>query len=599
MTIGDVALGTAGLLTLAAPGVLLAYRWQLPQPLLAGFIGSAVALFGVVLGLQLAGQPLTTEVVRPIWGSFTIAAIALWWFGRMQTRTPFANSGFPWAGNRLLLLPLVPALAVVIYRAGAQPLHGVDTIFRWNYLAEQMLARGTLGFYPPVTAAHFEIYAWPDGIAPVVSTLYFWLYSVAGAASPALTAPLVIFQFVLVVAGVFALAQRFFSPRAAVLAAALVACTPLIGWASAMGQETGLTAIALLALLLYLPRTRTEESAVTVAVAALAASLGALAREYGLVIPIFGLGLCVVRRLSPRACAIFAAVVAVSVVPWYARNWALTGNPLFGLGVGGWFPTNEVHTWLNASYQAEHGWANLPAEGPRLILTNCLAALIGGIAGAALFLRKTPALVVGAALFVALWAAALGYTAAGFIYSLRVLNPALALAAVLGGAALAHWFPERRMLGALTIALTLFAADAALRTLTLPANVYRVPPGEWLAAGRALHDYHGRPIYRELARVAGQERILVLGPNAQLNTRGARTVPLWSPEVRFLFDAALPPVEIARRLRAAGIGYALLTTGKVNERFLAHSAFFRDPAGVLQPVWSDQDMVFLRVNSPP
>lgn len=599
MTLADIALGTAGLLTLIAPGALLAHRWRLPQPLLAGFIGSVVVLFAFLLGLQLAGQPLTTEVIRPIWGGFTIAAIVRWWFGRVQTRAPFGETRFPWASHWPLLLPLVPAFAVVIYRAHAQPLHGVDTIFRWNYLAEQMLARGSLGFYPPVTTADFEIYAWPDGIAPVVSTLYFWIYSVAGEARPGLTAPLVSFQFALVVVAVFALARQLFSPRAAVFAAALVACTPLVGWASAMGQETGLTAIALVALLLYLPKNRADETHSTVLVAAMAAALGALAREYGLVIPLFGFGLCVARRLSPRACTIFAVVVAVSVVPWYARNWALTGNPLFGLGVGGWFPTNEVHAWLNASYQAEHGWAHLPSEAPRLILTNGLAALIGGLAGVALFFRKAPALVAGVALFVALWAVSLGYTAAGFIYSLRVLNPALALAAVLGGAALAHWVPARRLLGAITIALTLFAVDAALRTLTLPANVYRIPPGEWLAAGRALHDYHERPIYRELARIAGQERILVLGPNALLNTRGARTVPLWSPEVRFLFDATLAPAEIARRLRAAGIGYALLTTGKVNERFLAHSAFLRDPAGALQPVWSDPDMVLLRVTTPP
>ena len=423
--------------------------------------------------------------------------------------------------------------------------------------------------------------------------------SVAGEARPGLTAPLVSFQFVLVVVAVFALARQLFSPRAAVFAAALVACTPLIGWASAMGQETGLTGIALVALLLYLPRTRADESAATIVVAALAAALGALAREYGLAIPLLGLGLCLARRLSPRACAIFAVAVAVSVVPWYARNWALTGNPLFGLALGGWFPVNEVHGWLNASYQAEHGWAHLPPEALRLVLTNCLAALIGGIAGVVLFFRSAPALVVAAALFVALWAVSLGYTAAGFIYALRVLNPALALAAVLGGAALARWVPERRSLGAITIALTLFAVDAALRTLTLPANVYRVPPREWLVAGRALHDYHGRPLYRELARIAGQERMLVLGPNALLTKQGARTVPLWSPEVRFVFDATLPPPEIARRLRAAGIGYALLTTGRVNERFLAHSAFFRDPAGALQPVWSDPDLVLLRVTTPP
>ena len=73
------------------------------------------------------------------------------------------------------------------------------------------------------------------------------------------------------------------------------------------------------------------------------------------------------------------------------------------------------------------------------------------------------------------------YTAAGFIYSLRVLSPALALAAVLGGAALAHWVPARRWRDGVALGLTVFAVDAALRTLTLPANVYRVPPaaGGW------------------------------------------------------------------------------------------------------------------------
>jgi len=74
-----------------------------------------------------------------------------------------------------------------------------------------------------------------------------------------------------------------------------------------------------------------------------------------------------------------------------------------------------------------------------------------------------------------------------------------------------------------------------------------------------------------------------------------RTLPLWSPEVRYLFDPALPPPEIARRLRATGIGFVLLNTGSVNERFLARSAFFRDPAGALQRVWFDADMVLLRV----
>ena len=101
-----------------------------------------------------------------------------------------------------------------------------------------------------------------------------------------------------------------------------------------------------------------------------------------------------------------------------------------------------------------------------------------------------------------------------------------------------------------------------------------------------------------LARIAGGERLLVLGPNVLLAKHGARTTPLWSPDLRFLFDATLPPAEVARRLRRAGVGFVLLTQGEVNARFLARSAFFRDPAGTLQPAWSDPDLVLLRVNPP-
>jgi hypothetical protein len=221
------------------------------------------------------------------------------------------------------------------------------------------------------------------------------------------------------------------------------------------------------------------------------------------------------------------------------------------------------------------------------------------MAGGLLYFRQAGVLVVAVAIVVMLWIASLGYTAAGFIYSLRVLNPALVLAAVLGGAALARGIPGLPARNAVVFGLGLFATDAALRALVLPANVYRVPPAEWLNVGRAVQNYHERPIYRELARVAGKERMLVLGPNALLALNGARTVPLWSPDVRFVFGASLPPPEVARRLRAVDIGFVLINTGSVNQRFLARSAYLRDPAGTLQPLWSDSDMALFRVHSPP
>lgn len=608
MSLTDALLGILGAITLIAPGWLAARACRLPLPLLAGFVFGVVGMVAVVLGLDTAGVRLGPVSLGAAWTALTVVAAAWAWHARRHADRTSASGGTSgntprpqlpaWRGHAVLFLPLLPALAVVVYRAAAQPLFGVDTVFRWNYLAEQMLARGTLGFYPPVTAADYEIYSWPDGIAPAVASVYAWIYGLAGEPRPVLTAPVVGLQFGLVLAAVHALARRMFSDRAAAFACAFAACSPLLLWATAMGQETGLTALALLALLLYLPAAATEATPGRMVFAGLAAALGGLAREYGLVLPLLGLALGFVRRLPPKSVFWFLLAALLATTPWYLRNALLTGNPLFNLSVGGLFPVNEVHAWLNASYQAELGWGRLPAGAWAVLFVNTIAALAGLVAGTVLFARRGAALLLAVGVFVVLWAASVSYTAAGFTYSLRVLSPALAVAAVLGGAALAKWIPDRHRLGVVALGLTLFSTDAALRALTLPGNVYRIPPSAWLSVGRALHDYHERPVYRELARIAGGERLLVLGPNALLAKQGARTTPLWSPDLRFLFDATLPPAEAARRLRAAGVGFVLLTQGEVNARFLARSAFFRDPAGTLQPAWSDPDLVLLRVNPP-
>jgi hypothetical protein len=597
MTLSDALTGILGAVTLTLPGWLVARKARLPQPLLAGFIAGVVGLVLLVLTCASLGVRLAPGPLAAGWSAVVALAAGLAW---KSARPPHAAE--PDASSHrvppLLWLPLLPAAAVVLYRATTQPLFGVDTVFRWDYLATQMLARGTLDFYPPVSASDYAIYSWPDGIAPAVSSVYLWVYSLAGAARPTLTAPVVVLQVALLIAGVYALTRRHFSPRAGAFAAALAAGSPLLLWASAMGQETGLTALAAIGLLLYLPRSRAEETPAAIVFAGLAAGLGGLAREYGLVLPVLGFAIAAIRGLSPRGIVLFLGVSILACAPWHLRNWALTGNPLFNLSVSGLFPTNLVHDWLNASYHAELGWGRLPPEALRITLLNTVAALTAGALGGVLYARTVPAWVGIVLVFIALWAASVGYTAAGFTYSLRVLSPALALAAALGGAALARAVPAGRAQAWAVAGLTLLAVDSALRALVLPANVYRVPPAQWLTVGRALHEYHARPLYRELVRVAGNERLLVLGPNALLTSLGARTLPLWSPEVGFVFDPKLLPSEIARRLRAAEIGFVLLTQGEVNARFLARSSFFRDPAGALQPVWSDPDLVLLRVHAP-
>lgn len=55
----DLLAGCAVLGRLIAPGAFMARRFQLTQPLLAGFLLGSALLVAVILALQLAGPPFT------------------------------------------------------------------------------------------------------------------------------------------------------------------------------------------------------------------------------------------------------------------------------------------------------------------------------------------------------------------------------------------------------------------------------------------------------------------------------------------------------------------------------------------------------------
>lgn len=590
----DLLLGLFAVTCLTFPGWLVARARGLHYPLLAGFIAGTVSLALLIQLLEALGAPLSARTILPTWLALSLGTTLV----SRRSGLNRAQSALSSEKNWALLLPLIPAIAVVIYRAVAQPLFGVDTVFRWNFLAEQMFTHGTLAFYPPVSAEDYSIYAWPDGIAPVVSALYFFAYSLAGAARPVLTAPVIILQVILLLTAVYGLAKQLASPRAAAIACALAACSPILLWSAAMGQESGLLALSLLGMLIYLPASRELTNLPAVIMAGLAAGLGGLAREYGLTFIVFGLALGLMRRLSARTLSLFLLTATIATLPWYVRNWLHTGNPFFNLDVAGFFPVNAAQLRLMKIYQGSFGWSQLPPEAFRIFATNCMAALLGGTAGAWLCFKQVKPLLAALTLVVALWAASLGYTAAGFTYSLRVLAPALAITAILGGMAIARWVPAQTHLSGLTLALVVFASDAALRTLVLPANIYKVPASAWLDAGGAIQEYHQRPVYRQLANYTAGRRILVLGPAALLNQNGAHTLPLWSPEVAFLWDESLTAVEVARHLSAHNIGFILINKGPVNQEYLAQIAFFlKNHAAALQPVWNDSDMSLFKVNA--
>ena len=582
-----LALAGATLATgvLLLPGWVLARKCGLKQPGVAGLVFGAVVLHAFALALDALGLGLTRLTVGAAWMVLIGAVLAIP-SARYSEATPTEKP--LWRAHWPLLLPLIPAVAVVLWRAIAQPLSGLDTIFRWNWLAELIFTHGTLAFYPPTTPADFALYGWPDGISPVVSLLYFWNYAWLGTTNPVATAPVVVAQFAAIVALTFALARRT-SDRAGMFAVALLVCSPVVLWATAMGQETGLTAIALGAMLLWLPQARSTESPPAIVAAGLAAALGGLAREYGLAWAALGVALAFARGLSLRAILLFAGAAALGALPWYARNAALTGNPFFNLDLAGLFPLNDVHASLMTEYTREYGLGHLPPNALALLLAHCLAGIVAAIAGPWVGGKRAAPLLIAAALVALLWVASLPYTAAGFVGSLRVLNPALVCAAVLGGIALARWIPERRHLAGASLGLLLFAIDAALRGLALPAHVYRHPPATWPHLGGAVHAYHADPLFKEFARVTAGRRVLVLGPDALLTRLGMRCVPLWSPEVDFVFDPSIDGRSFLQRLHDTEIGFVLLKRAPVNERFIARSAPLNARHELLRLVWLDPE----------
>jgi len=165
----------------------------------------------------------------------------------------------------------------------------------------------------------------------------------------------------------------------------------------------------------------------------------------------------------------------------------------------------------------------------------------------------------------ALWYRSAPFTAAGGEWAMRVLAPALPLASLLlaaGVERLAQRVASVRILaGALLAAACLWTLPFALTWATPPEEV---PFAHW--AGAALHSSPPQPRrYRDMARevlaqvpaggriVSHRHELVPL-----LAGSGISLVPVWSPEVRFLFDPRLSQNQARDRLAAGGIHHVLL-----------------------------------------
>lgn len=574
------------------PGHLLGRGLALPSTLTSSFVGSLVVLVNLLVALDVVGLPLNLQTLG---GALALVCGVLWfWSRRTAKRTGSAAfAGMPRfpGGDRWWLVPAAIGVGAIAFRVAVDPLSGFDHAFRWDHLARLIYARESLSFYPARSSADFTFYGWCDGIPPLVAAMNLWSYLASGSLVPEATSFRVLLEGLALYAVVWQLAQRIGGDAAGVRALAVLSCSAVFGWSVAIGQETGLTALGLAGMLLFLSDGVATNERRQWIFAGLAAGLGALAREYGLAWTV--LGLCVLaweKRLVRGGPPFLIAAVAVAA-PWYLRNWALTGNPLWADPVGGLFPTNPVHAEVMALIRDEYR-----LFGNSEMLTTCLANLVPG-AGALLLVgaigfvlsgRKTLALAAGALLVGLLWLWSMPSTAGGWEYAKRVLTPTLALAAVGGGLALARLGPRAARVA--LIAACLLAGEAALRSLYLPfkANLGLADyfNGHWRALVHRIDLHDGFEVWTQLAQAVGREGVLVDHPGFQsvLLKRGVRAHVYFDPALAFLFDGALTTDEAVSRLRARGIRVVMLSrTNFLTERLCAKYRFFREVRERVKP----------------
>jgi hypothetical protein len=585
------ALLLAGLLM---PGALLARALRVPVGVATSFAGSAAALYATVLALQLCGVPISLGTMAAGLGIVCLVArLVRGGTGRELTSTPSLLSR---AGLRHALglfggwTPLYALFWIaVLLRVWHAPLNGPDIEFRWGWLAEQMLARGSLDFYPPRSAADFFDYFWAESIPPGAAALHAWAFACAGGAKAAWTIPATLLQIVALHEVLWRAAQHFGQERAARCACLAAAACPLLTWAVLLGQETGLTALALAGLAWALIAWRNNHGGGWAALAGGFALLGASAREYGLVFPVLGAAGLLAFHADRKSWLQFSPVALLAFV-WPLRTWLLTGNPFHSLAVGNVFPVNaRFIAWVEAEA------ATLSVHWPdaaRYLVQLAPAALFGWGWLVVTALRRGRAAwwgLAATATLLALWAMSVRFTNGGLFYSLRVAAPALALGCLATGEALAATAWAQRRVTWLAPALLGVLVLANLRpTLALPQGHARAPWREWpafahqpeLASG--LRDDVVVIVARARAALPAGEPVVVLADSPGFQRRFAPTgidvVPLWSPQADWLFDLALPADAARRAWRDSGVRFVVVAKFQPNlDFFNRHSRWQRAP----------------------
>ena len=262
--------------------------------------------------------------------------------------------------------------------------------------------------------------------------------------------------------------------------------------------------------------------------------------------------------------------------PWYLRTWILAGNPFYSLRFAG-FAVNPIHDSILQFYKATLGvgrwsvsnWVSVTL----LLVTLALLPLLAGIAGGVKHFRRHGYLIVGSGLMFAVWVASIGYTSGGVEISTRVLSPAIVLLSIAAAGLLDPWPVRARWGTAALIVLVACQLWNAAQGMYFPTSPLSLGPGQWVrSAFPTILEPAEFQMRDQLAKMLPPGRVLTDSAylHAALIDSGIEVVPVWSPEVRFLFSA--PPEEAEKKLQALHIASIVCYPRTLNMAYLVSAS---------------------------
>ncbi len=571
------------------PGFLVAKLLGCREDILPTFIVSPVILFHVILVIQTFGVPVT---FTSVFAGLAAVSLPLAWLAfRERGRRCAAVSPFepgiqlkelPW------LIPVAVSAAILAVRTYTQPFGYApgDQLFRWDFLAVKIFETGDFSFYPPVTAEDYRVYMYPDGLPPMVSFVYFWVYESFGSCAPSLILFPLMLQYCLLLLACRRMASLLSGGADAGLFGMLVlSSSTLFFCAVASGQESGLLALSLSGIFRFVMECGDGRDPGPPMLAGFAAALGALSREYGPALIFCGLAAAIWKGLSMRQILIYMATSLAFSSAWYVRTWALAGNPLYSHDILGLFHVNPVHVGILKAYAESLSLrtdtaVKLGQIAVSLLCTAPLSVIVGG-AAAIIHFRRHGYMLAGCLVIALLCMYSIGYTPGGIFHSMRVLAPALPPLSALAGCLIAEFAAGRLRRTAACAALFSAASAACVQDLIVPFAVTKLPLKDWYYAGfSGRYDFSGEILgYNEIL----PEGSALITDNPVFNTvlsgtPGARIRPVvvWSPELGFMFDERLSGDEVRAELVRRNLRYICLRRDSLNYNYYGRFAFFRD-----------------------